>query len=825
VFSEPIAHESRERKPNVSSFSRSLPGAGLRGDAVRRESAPYFERNIGQTDAGVRFVGRQGNNVIFLTATEVVTRTSRMTFAGANADAEVSGVNILPGHSNYFIGKDPKRWRTGVPHFAAVRYSDVYPGIDLLFHARNAELEYDFIVAPGADPSAIRLSFEPAGGLSIDAKGNLVAPDVMHRRPVVYQEIGGERCDVAARYVIDDEGDVRFSVGEYDRAHELTIDPTLVYSTFLGGTEMDVAIGVAVDSSGYAYTTGLTDSIAFPVTPLPGTPLQGTRSGPTDAFVTKINPTGMSIVYSTYLGGSAYDEGLAIAVNATTGQVYLSGSTQSTDFPIGNADGSAPIQSANGGGIDGFVTSLVPSGDALAWSTYLGGSGTDYARGIAVLAGSAHVVGETQSADFPVVLSLQPLLGIEDVFVSRINPNGSALVWSTFLGGTSDENAGGIAVGPLGDVFIAGDTASSDFPVMSLDPLGPVQLTKAGFLDAFVARLRLNLTGTAPYLEQVFGTFLGGSNNDRAFDVDIDSSQNVYVTGYTSSTNFPIFSAAQAMFGGGGYDAFVTKLTPFGSLKLFSTFLGGSTDDFANAVAVTPAGHATVAGHTRSSNFPALNPIQPYAGGTDAFITRFSLAGGSHTYSTHFGGSDFDRVRGVAVRPSFGLTVACGNTNSRNFTVTPGALQELFNGVAPAPDAFVLKFTLYKFAISTSSGFVVLLKQGDYRFRLQGSLLLDRGTNGIDLRRDDVVITLGDYTGAIPGGAFRRIGDYFEFSGPGSGLRLVRIYDDGRYLIDATSVALGTVTFPGQLPFGVEIGDDSSAATIVFDGYGRVQPQ
>jgi cysteine-rich repeat protein len=424
--------------------------------AVARLSEAYgklplrFEANQGQADAAVKFLSRGSGYTLFLTPTEAVlslakpaaeeSKPARATAAigragaskakatrplvlrtklvGANRSPEVSGVDELAGKSNYLIGADPAKWQLGVPNYGGVRYRAVYPGIDLVYRSGNQrEVEYDFLVAPGADPSAIRLRFEGARKLRLDAAGNLVlatgSGEVIHRAPVVYQTIDGERRPIRGGFRKLARNDVGFVVGSYDRTKPLTIDPTLVYSTYLGGSFFDLGQGIAVDGSGNAYVTGATDSTDFPT----ANALQSSSGGVADAFVAKLDAAGSQLLYSTYLGGSGSDAGIGIAVDGSA-NAYVTGQTESTNFPTANA-----LQSSFAGGdFDGFVAKLDPAGSQLLYSTYLGGSNDDFGIGIAADgSGSAYVTGGTFSTDFPTANALQSGFGgSEDAFIAKI---------------------------------------------------------------------------------------------------------------------------------------------------------------------------------------------------------------------------------------------------------------------------------------------------------------------------------------------------------------------------------------------------------------------
>src|SRR5437660_12099220 len=385
-----------------------------------------FEANDGQADPQVKFLSRGSGYTLFLTPTEaVLTLTKadahakrrisgeatlvepekragtvlRMRLVGANPAPEVAGVGELPGKSNYYLGNDPTKWRTNVSTYAKVEYREVYPGVNLVYYGNQRQLEHDFVVSPGADPKAITLALEGMDGVAIDGLGDLVlradGGEVRLRKPFVYQDHDGQRAVIPTRYVLKAERQVAFEVAPYDATKPLIIDPVLVYSTLLGGSNDDRGFGIAVDAAGDGYVTGGTGSSDFPTT---AGAFQTTLGGGSDAFVTKLDPTGTALVYSTYLGGSSGDFANGIAVDAT-GSAYVTGSTLSADFPT--TPGAA--QTTFGGGlVDAFVTKLNPTASALCYSTYLGGNSFDHGIGIAVdAAGNAYVTGDTASTNFP----------------------------------------------------------------------------------------------------------------------------------------------------------------------------------------------------------------------------------------------------------------------------------------------------------------------------------------------------------------------------------------------------------------------------------------
>ncbi len=661
----------------------------------------YFEVNQGQTDAQVKFLSRGRGYTLFLTPTEAVlvlrSRPSaisdkqsastlqanmtdepsqtvlRMKLVGSNPAPNVMGLDELPGKSNYFIGNDPKKWRTNVPTYARVRHKDVYPAVDLVYYGDQRQLEYDFVVSPGADPKAITLAFEGAEKLEIDDRGDLLlhtaGGEIRLHKPLIYQGINGAKQPIPGRYVLKDKHQVGFSVAAYDLSKPLVIDPVLNYSSYLGGSATDEGFAIAVDATGNAYVTGSTGSVNFPTTM---GAFQTAFGGFKDAFVTKVNAAGSGLAYSTYLGGSLDDQGQSITVDSA-GNAYLTGFTSSTNFPT-----ASPVQASTGGGYDAFVAKVDPSGSTLVYSTYLGGNSDDRGRGIAVDGtGNTYVTGRTFSANFPTTNPLQAAFGgVFDAFVTKLNAAGSALVYSTYLGGTNDDRGQSIAVDTAGNAYVTGTTFSADFPTAS-----PLQAAFGGDRDAFVTKV--NSAGSV----LVYSTYLGGSGRDEGHGIAVDSAGSPYVTGSTQSNNFPTASPLQAAFGG-FFDAFVTKLNAAGSALVYSTYLGGTNDDRGQSIAVDTAGNAYVTGKTGSADFPTTSPFQSThgLGGLDAFVTKVNSAGSALVYSTYLGGSGTDEGHGIAVDASDN-TYVTGKTDSTNFpTASP------FQAVkASSTDAFIAK--------------------------------------------------------------------------------------------------------------------------------------
>ena len=645
-----------------------------------------FEPNDGQTDPRVRFLTHGQGYSLFLTQDEAVLALKAGTVNGSGASASSQAVLRM-------------RLR-GVRAGGRVEYREVYPGVDLVYYGHQGQLEYDFVLKAGADPRELWFGLEGAGRARINEAGDLVLEtgggEVVLRRPVAYQGTGAKRRSVKVSYICRG-GDVGFEVGKYRRNQVLTIDPVLVYSTFLGGVGGDIAYGIAVDSAGNAYVTGVTGSVNFPTK----SAAQPKLDGVTNAFVTKLNSTGSGLIYSTFVGGTGSDLAAAIAVDAG-GNAYITGNTSSSDFPVT----AGVFQSAYGGGTDAFIAKIAASGASLVYASYLGGSAADFAQGIAIgSSGDAYLTGSTQSFDFPTVNPLQ--IGNDgcttvnlvqtcsaDVFVAEVNATASALVYATYLGGSGSDSGQAIAVDAGGNAYIAGSTSSADFPNQNA-----LQSRSGGGTDAFVTELNPSGAGL------VFSTYLGGSANDQAYGLVLDSSGNIYVAGSTQSNNFPTTpNVFQTTYAGAG-DGFLTKLGAAGTVLVYSTFVGGSGADQASAVAVDSTGGAVVVGSTQSSNFPLVDPSQRVLGisgaascGTatgssgvcsDAFITRLNPSG-MPVYSTFLGGTQADFAQAVAV-DSAGSPYVAGSTASSNFPAVVGAVQGAYAGIENSGNAFVSK--------------------------------------------------------------------------------------------------------------------------------------
>jgi len=638
--------------------------------------------------------------------TEAVT----LSFVGANARAKISSSDKMSGHVNYFVGSDKTKWRSNIPTYGTVTYKDVYKNIDIKFYGNNKNIEHDVIVRPGGDFSNVKFAYSGIKDLNVRDDGNLEVTlnhgTIIEERPVIYQEIKGERVAVEGSYKIlngeDGAFTYGFTVASYDKTKDLVIDPVLVYSTYLGGTGEDAGNGIAVDSTGAVYVTGFTISTDFPLM----SPIQAVGNG-ADVFITKIDPAGSALVYSTYMGGSNTEIGNAIAVDST-GAVYVTGFTISTDFPLMN-----PIQGALGGSfgqLDAFITKINPAGSALVYSTYLGGSFNDNAHAIDIDgSGSAYVTGSTSSTDFPLMNPIQGVFGggFSDAFITEINPTGTALVYSTYLGGSGLDSIQGIVIDSAGAAYIAGGTDSVDFPLMN-----PIQgVLGGGASDAFVTEI--NSTGTA----LVYSTYLGGSGSDTGWSIALDGSGSAYATGQTDSVDLPLMNPIQGVFGGGLNDAFVTEINSTGSAFVYSTYLGGNGREAGFDLAVNNAGDAYVTGQTWSTDFPIMNPVQGVLGGSaNAFVTEINPTGTALVFSTYLGGSGTDTGSSIALDGS-GSAYVAGKTNSVDFPllnpiqgVYGGGFTDAFVtkiGIAPPPPLPVVTVALVPDTASVRQGFTL----------------------------------------------------------------------------------------------------------------------
>lgn len=623
-----------------------------------------FEPNQGQADPSVDFVVHHGDTVTAFSGTSATTSVGNarvtMTLTGANAGSFV-GRDELASKTNYFIGNNPSRWHTNVPNFGALLATNVYPGIDLRYYGAGSALEHDFIVNPGADYHQITLSLHGQDSASQDASGNLVLKagerTLTLNAPATYQRLEHGQQTVASAFRLTGDTVTIAVTGAYDQTKPLIIDPTLVSSTYLGGSGDEFGRKIAVDSTGNIYVAGETKSVDFPAS----SPYQGAYGGGIeDAFVTKFDPTGSTLIYSTYLGGNGEDQAISLAIDGS-GSAYVVGNAGSTDFPT-----ASPYQASFAGGIwDAFLAKLSPAGNALDYSTYFGGSQIENGRMVAVdSSGNAYVNGTTQSSDLPTASAYQASnlnYPNPNAFLAKFDTTGSTLIFSTYLGGTDDTFGDGLAVDTSGNAYVSGFTKALDFPTST-----PYQAANGGGWDLYASKF--SSSGALTY-----STYVGGAGDDYARGIAVDSGGNAYIIGHSASTNYPttgVFQPANI----GGFDAILTKLNASGSGLVYSTYLGGSADDQGLAVAVNASGEAYVAGLTGSTNFTTVLPYQSsLASADDAYVAKFAADGATALYSTYLGGSGEDIVFGITIGAN-GNAYLTGYTDSTDFP-TAGAYQ------------------------------------------------------------------------------------------------------------------------------------------------------
>jgi hypothetical protein len=701
---------------------------------IQKLSIPFIP-NQGQTDKRVKFYANTFGGTVFVTEKgeiiyslpkidqerKAIRRTPK-THKELGLKEELVGGRVKGVKAeeeaitkvSQFIGNDSSKWRSNIPTYGLVSLGEVYQGIEVKLKAYGKSVEKLFYVEAGADPRSIRLRLNGGESLRVNEEGELEVKtalgDVKFSKPLAYQEVDGRRIEIPVDYRIlnseprtpnselspldselcterrsafptNSELIYSFKVGDYDRTRKLVIDPIL-QSTYLGGSSHDYAHSIAIDSGGNVYVTGMTYSTDFP----------GTAGGAQPAgsgyyyegFVTKFNSSLTSILQSTYLGGSSIQEAYSIAIDSV-GNVYVAGYTSSTDFP-GTAGGAQP---SLGGGYDGFVTKFNSSLTSILQSTYLGGSGEDYASSIAVdSSANVYVAGYTASTNFPGTTGgAQPSFGgVSDIFISKLNSSLTHILQSTYLGGSGIDRAKSIVIDSNRNVYVAGETASTNFPGTS----GGAQpsLGGGGYSDTFVTKFNSSLTSILQ------STYLGGSGEDYAYSIAIDSVGNVYVAGMTYSTDFPGTAGGAQPSLGGGYDGFVTKFNSSLTSILQSTYLGGSDDDCAKSIVIDSVGNVYVAGETESTDFPGTTGgAQPSHGGgyyNDAFVTKFNSSLTSILQSTYLGGIQPDSALSIVI-DSVGNVYVAGWTGSLDFPGTTGGAQPSPGGGGYYDDAFVAK--------------------------------------------------------------------------------------------------------------------------------------
>jgi hypothetical protein len=686
-----------------------------------------FEPSQGQTDPQVKFLSRgkgytaflmAGGMVLSLRASEVgsadtipnnripaqkhaSSRILRFTLVGASVNATIVGEDRQPGHVNYFIGNDKSKWHTNVPTFGRVRYKNVYPGIDIVYYGSHSALEYDFDVSPGVDPSCIQFEIEGADQIKLDPDGNLIleagASELHFQSPHVYQESNGSRLPLHGEYVLSSPTRIGFHVANFDSGKQLVIDPTLVYSSYLGGSGDDRPTGIAVDGNGNVYVAGYTDSTDFPVATLGSLP-----SGNDHVFVAKFDSTGSNLVYADYIGGNSQDYGYALALDSGN-EVWVTGSTASSNFPVVNA-----YQATYPGSFNAFLTKFSSDGSNLLYSTYFGGNGSDLPTSIA-LDGLAEVLvaGNTSSTNFPVANAFQSTVAPNQGgyygtygFVTKFSPDGSSLVYSTYFTGTSNvayncstpcwgepyNTVQSLAADASGNAYLAGTTDTYNFPTTS-DVYLTANSTQLNQEVGFVAKL--NASGTPDYSTYFYET----SGYTVLTGIAVDASGSAYVTGLAASNEpFPITSTSicdPSVYGPACSFAFVTKFDAAAATLLYSTFLGPNNYATPATIVLDQNNDAYVLATTSSNSFAEVNGIEGYAGGNDILLTEIDPVAGSQLFATYLGGSADEFATAMAL-DSAGNLYLTGTTDSSDFPTTPAGFQLQLGGNT---DAFIMKIS------------------------------------------------------------------------------------------------------------------------------------
>lgn len=647
---------------------------------------------LGSAEAALAFVSGANNATVL-----------RVRFIGGDREAKSVELEQLPGKSNYFLGSDPKNWRTNVPTYGKVRFRAVYPGVDIVYRATEESFEYDFELAPEASPRAIRMDFEGAEKVVTEASGDLRVRvhgrDMFVRKPVAYQNIMGSRRAIPGRYRARGKKQFGVELARYDDSKPIVIDPVLTFSTYLGGWTTDESGGIAIDSSGNIYVTGNTVSDNFPTSA--GAYLRSCRGCPhfPVAFVTKLDPTGSTVFYSTFIGGRVSAENplhaAAIAVDAA-GNAYITGDTFTADFPTTAGAFITNVSAPSAA----FAVKLDASG-SLVYSTYLGPSGSG--SGIAVDSlGSAYVVGSTSAVDFPTTAGAfqrarAGAMPSFDAFIVKLDPSGSEAKYATYLGGSDRDSGDAIAVDDDGNAYISGTTNSRDFPTTPTafqKTYGGVGGCCSGVGDAFVTKL--NSTGSA----LIYSTFLGGDQGDIGSGIALNGTGDAFVTGFTYSLNFPTSPGSFRPHVEHG-DGYIARVNRDGSALVYATYLGGAASPPRVAVDVTDT--AVIVGHANSDDFPTASPVQATGGELgvgSAFVEKLNASGSVPIFSTFLGGKSAPDVANAIVLDKAGNAYVAGQAVSTDFPTTQGALQSSKPG---GTDVFVAKISNIRLPVASVS--------------------------------------------------------------------------------------------------------------------------
>ncbi len=660
-----------------------------------------FEANAGQWNGAVRFATRtSGYSALFTAAGPSLTlgERSRVDIAmpGSNAAPSIAGLDQMTARTNYMRGSK-KNWHFGVANYSRIRYEDVYPGVDVIYYGSNGQLEYDFALRPGADPSAIKLKFHGADDVSVTVQGDLViktaAGDLVQKRPVIYQQDkNGRVSPVTGRYAMLQDGAVGVKLDRYDRSLPLVIDPVLVFSSYLGGKAEDRIQGIKVDSQGKLYIVGYTYTADLVATDdaYSTAPVQ---SAVANMFIAVANTTSagsFSLQYLTYLGGTVNTKPTGMAIDAE-GNVYIAGNTDSADFPMAGASFNTTLPTINGSVFVAKMNPAISGKDSLIYSTFLGGADTNTANGMAVdSSGKIYVIGTTTSGDFPVTDSAIAgvLWGVSDAFLTKIDTGSSDLAYSTYLGGEDQDEGRAIAVGANGLVYFAITTYSAQFPMA----FSAGRVTLAGDSDAVVGILDMTKSGGDSL---VTSSYFGGSDHDEVRKLALDAQGRVLLTGFTFSSDFPTTPDAVQVSGGGNGDAFVSVIDPSrsGNFLVYSTYLSGGSGDVGYDIAGDASGYIYVTGYTLSYDFPLSADATQigWGGGADLFVCKLKpgLAGRNGLiFSTYVGETGTHVPTSMAVG-SDGTVYIAGYTTLGMPAV--GADAKIYNG--GTNDGFIVMFS------------------------------------------------------------------------------------------------------------------------------------
>jgi len=824
-----------------------------------------FEQNKGQTQSPVKFLSRGKGYTAFLTADGMVlslrpaqgtarpivpavkpgrplSATLQFKLVGSAAKPTIVGEELQPGRVNYFIGNDPRKWHTNVASYARVRYHNVYPGIDLVYYGNHKQLEYDFALAPGANPNRIQFEIKGAKNVSIDANGDLIlntgTGELRFQSPVVYQESGGSRVPVQGGYVMQDSTHIGFRLAALDTTKTTVIDPALVYATYLGGSGDDQPTGIAVDGSGSVYVSGYTDSADFPLASIGSLP-----SGSTHVFVAKLDPTGSNLVYADYLGGSNQDYGYALALDSAN-EVYVTGSTSSSDFPVVNA-----YQASYPGSFNAFLTRISADGSSLLYSTYFGGNGSDIPASIAIDSSSdALIAGNTSSTNLPVANAYQSSVspnggGVWGTygFLTKFNPNGSQLIYSTYLGGSANiayncsgnpcwpsptNQIVGVALDGSGNAYVAGNTNTYDFPTTN----GAYIATDTTQLDGIVGFVsKFNGSGALQY-STYFYESSGVFTTVNA--IAADGLGSAYVTGLAfSDGTFPLTSTAicdPSVYGEACSYGFVTKFDSAGATLLYSTFLGPNNYASPVAIALDSSSDAYVLATTSNNAFSLVNGIEAYSSGNDGLIAEIDPTAGSQLFATFLGGSGDENASAMAVDSSGNIYVT-GNTDSSDFPISQGSFQQTFGG---STDAFISKIAPASAAAVSASPFSLEFSGEPLGTTAPAQTVLLRNMGSATLTIASIT-ALSNFaetdncSSSVPAAGSCTLSVTFTPSAVGTLTGSLTISDDAAgspHVISLSGTGLGAVAAltPGSLTFpGKTVGSSSAAQTVTLTNPGN----